>query len=73
MSLRLSDIFGQPFASDPLITGVTADSRKVKPGYLFTALPGSRADGRAFIGTALEQGAAAVLAPDDVDGLSVPV
>ncbi|MGZ8362762.1 MAG: UDP-N-acetylmuramoyl-L-alanyl-D-glutamate--2,6-diaminopimelate ligase, partial [Caulobacteraceae bacterium] len=73
MSLRLSDIFGQPFASDPLITGVTADSRKVKPGYLFTALPGSRADGRAFIGKALEQGAAAVLAPDDVDGLSVPV
>ena len=30
------------------ITGLTADSRRVAPGYLFAALPGA-ADGRAFI------------------------
>ncbi len=46
------------------ISGLTADSREVAAGYLFAALPGSRADGRDFIPQALEQGAAAVLAPE---------
>jgi UDP-N-acetylmuramoyl-L-alanyl-D-glutamate--2,6-diaminopimelate ligase len=46
------------------ISGLTADSRKVAAGYLFAALPGSRADGRDFIPQAIEQGAAAVLAPE---------
>ena len=45
------------------IAGVTADSRHVVPGDLFAALPGSRADGRAFIADAVERGAIAVLAP----------
>lgn len=43
------------------IAGLTADSRAVKPGWLFAALRGERADGRAFIGQALEKGAAAIL------------
>ena len=47
------------------ITGLTADSRLVKPGYLFAALPGSRADGRDFIADAVTRGASAVLAPVD--------
>jgi UDP-N-acetylmuramoyl-L-alanyl-D-glutamate--2,6-diaminopimelate ligase len=46
------------------ITGVTSDSRRVAPGYLFAAIPGSRADGRAFIADAVSHGAAAVLAPE---------
>lgn len=70
---RLSDLVQRDFATDPEITGVTADSRKVRPGALFAALPGSKADGRSFIPAALNAGAAAVLAPDDVDGLPVPV
>jgi UDP-N-acetylmuramoyl-L-alanyl-D-glutamate--2,6-diaminopimelate ligase len=45
------------------IAGVTADSRQVVPGDLFAALPGGRADGRAFIGDAVARGAVAVLAP----------
>jgi UDP-N-acetylmuramoyl-L-alanyl-D-glutamate--2,6-diaminopimelate ligase len=45
------------------IAGVTSDSRHVVPGDLFAALPGSRADGRAFIADAVERGAVAVLAP----------
>jgi UDP-N-acetylmuramoyl-L-alanyl-D-glutamate--2,6-diaminopimelate ligase len=47
------------------VAGVTADSRQVVPGDLFAALPGSRADGRAFIADAVERGAVAVLALDD--------
>ena len=46
------------------IAGVTADSRRVAPGYLFAALPGSRVDGRAFIADAVSRGAVAVLAPE---------
>ena len=45
------------------ITGLTADSRKVAPGYLFAALPGTTHDGRAFIDDAVARGAVAVLAP----------
>ena len=45
------------------IAGVTADSRQVVPGDLFAALPGSHADGRAFIADAVARGAVAVLAP----------
>ena len=70
---RLSELLQRDLDSDPEISGVTADSRKVQRGFLFVALPGSRADGRSFIPAALEAGAAAVLAPDDVADLSAPV
>ena len=69
---RLSELVRRDLDADPEITGVTADSRKVKPGFLFAALPGSKVDGRQFIPTALEAGAAAVLAPEDAT-LPVPV
>lgn len=45
------------------ISGLAVDSRKVAPGFLFAALPGSRVDGRTFIDQAVAQGAVAVLAP----------
>ncbi len=51
------------------IGGITCDSREVKPGYLFAALPGVNVDGAKFIPNALEKGAAAILSreagPDD--------
>jgi UDP-N-acetylmuramoyl-L-alanyl-D-glutamate--2,6-diaminopimelate ligase len=46
---------------DPLITGLAVDSRAVKDGFLFAALPGSRVHGGAFIQYALRQGASAIL------------
>ncbi len=49
------------------VVGITADSRQVVPGDLFAALPGSRADGRAFIADAVARGAVAVLAPQGTD------
>jgi UDP-N-acetylmuramoyl-L-alanyl-D-glutamate--2,6-diaminopimelate ligase len=51
------------------ITGLTADSRQVRDGYLFAALQGANTDGRRFIGEALSNGAAAILAPE---GTPVP-
>src|SRR5262249_13865567 len=75
--LRLADIMRQvPVLADRAtpptwrslgaleIAGITADSRRVAPGFLFAALPGGRADGRAFIAEAVSRGAVAVLAPE---------
>ena len=61
---HLSDLVTHDLPSDPEITGVTADSRQVRPGFLFAALPGSSADGRAYIPAALAAGAVAVLTAD---------
>lgn len=44
------------------LKGLTSDSRKVRPGYLFAALPGVKADGAAFIPDALKAGATHILA-----------
>jgi UDP-N-acetylmuramoyl-L-alanyl-D-glutamate--2,6-diaminopimelate ligase len=71
MTVRLSRIVKRDLGVDPEITGVTADSRKVKPGFLFAALPGAKADGAAFAAKAVEAGAAAVIASQDLN-LSVP-
>ncbi len=61
---RLTELMGTPLANDVEITGLTADSRAVGRGFLFAALPGSRADGRAFVPAALAAGASAILAPE---------
>ena len=49
------------------ITGITLDSRDVRPGDLFAALPGEHTHGRHFIAQARAQGAVAVLT--DREGL----
>ncbi|WP_322097195.1 UDP-N-acetylmuramoyl-L-alanyl-D-glutamate--2,6-diaminopimelate ligase [Pelagibius sp. Alg239-R121] len=52
-----------PFVGpDVEVKGLALDSRKIKPGYLFGALPGFQVDGREFIGQAVDNGAVAVLA-----------
>lgn len=56
------------------ITGITADSRAVKPGYLFAALSGTRTDGARYVPGAVASGAAAVLcARDAVIDVEIPV
>lgn len=63
--MRLADLIGPalPANADPLIeiAGLTADSREVRPGFLFAALPGVREDGAAYIADALARGAVALL------------
>ena len=44
-----------------VVGGVAYDSRRVRAGDLFAAIPGTRADGARFIPQALQAGAAAVL------------
>ncbi len=61
-----------PHGLDPaarvVVTGLTADSRRVEPGFVFAALKGVAADGRDFIPQAIANGAVAVLcAPPAVE------
>lgn len=46
---------------DPLVTGLTDDSRKVQPGDCFVAVRGNRFDGHRCIGDAVAAGAAVVV------------
>jgi UDP-N-acetylmuramoyl-tripeptide--D-alanyl-D-alanine ligase len=52
------DVIGDAGA---LITGAEVDSRRVRPGDLFVALPGDRSDGHQFVEAALAVGAAALV------------
>jgi UDP-N-acetylmuramoyl-L-alanyl-D-glutamate--2,6-diaminopimelate ligase len=72
--MKLSDLVTEA-ARDPrlgalAISGITADSRKVKKGDLFVAVPGTKADGSQFVAQALANGAAAAIAEKAPDGLS---
>jgi UDP-N-acetylmuramoyl-L-alanyl-D-glutamate--2,6-diaminopimelate ligase len=74
--VRISTLIGagatiQTGPSDRDISGITADSRAVKPGWLFAALAGNRTDGIRFIPEAVAKGAAAVMLAFGVE-IAVP-
>ena len=52
---------GRVEGDDVTVTGAAADSREVRPGDLFVALPGDRVDGHDHVPAALAAGAAAAL------------
>ncbi|MGH7504649.1 MAG: Mur ligase domain-containing protein, partial [Longimicrobiales bacterium] len=49
-----------------VVTGVTADSRQVRPGNVFVAVRGTRTDGHDFLGGAVERGAAVCVVEREV-------
>ncbi len=75
--LAVRDQIGGGDIADPVIRGVSYDSRKVAPGDLFVALRGSVADGHDYLARAVDLGAAALLvesAPSpDILGSAVAV
>ncbi|MER7791538.1 UDP-N-acetylmuramoyl-tripeptide--D-alanyl-D-alanine ligase [Streptomyces sp. NPDC097640] len=81
IALSLAEIIGivggQPHDipdTDRKVTGpVVIDSREVRPGSLFVALPGERVDGHDFARGAVEAGAVAVLAARPVGDADAPV
>ncbi|MDF1645946.1 MAG: UDP-N-acetylmuramoyl-tripeptide--D-alanyl-D-alanine ligase [Legionellaceae bacterium] len=76
MTLSLKQIAGWlnlPLPNEVEITGVSIDTRTLKPGHLFVALQGTQSDGHTFIPEAINQGAAAILCVQPQQALSVPV
>jgi UDP-N-acetylmuramoyl-L-alanyl-D-glutamate--2,6-diaminopimelate ligase len=77
--MKISDLAGLDNTTlgaiaDITVGGIASDSRKVKPGDLFVALSGTKAEGATFIADAVSRGAAAVaVASGTVAGASVPV
>ncbi|ABM44708.1 hypothetical protein H704_00861 [Bartonella bacilliformis Peru38] len=57
------------------ITGISANSRQILPGYVFVALQGNKGDGRHYINDAIKRGARVVVTDFDfvAENLSVPV
>ncbi|QNK00067.1 UDP-N-acetylmuramoyl-L-alanyl-D-glutamate--2,6-diaminopimelate ligase [Dyella telluris] len=72
----LHGIAETPGVGDIVVSGLTLDSRQVRPGDAFFALRGTREHGIAFAHGAVERGARVVLAEAPaapVDGIGVPV
>ncbi len=58
--------------TDPIIKGLSQDSRQLQAGDLFFAYPGLSSDGRQFIQEAIDKGAAAILfEPDGKDSFDL--
>lgn len=72
MALALADlcrgVAGTPFGrwAGVMVGGIALDSRRVRPGDLFAALPGQTQQGTAFVREALARGARALLLPAGV-------
>ncbi len=76
-SLPISEREGIFISHDPDIRSIHFNSREVQPGGLFVAIPGTRADGCAYIDSAIQQGAVAIVsqkpftAPPDICAVQV--
>jgi len=62
----LEALTGNQWQASLIISEAAIDSRQVIPGSLFVALPGERADGHDFVGSAFERGAHIALVQRDV-------
>ncbi len=75
-SLRLADIArelgAQAVHADPELTGVSTDTRSVKPGELFVALRGENFDGHDYVAKAQENGAVAALVEHEIADCALP-
>jgi UDP-N-acetylmuramoyl-L-alanyl-D-glutamate--2,6-diaminopimelate ligase len=69
---KLSVLLGQDFSPDVDIVSMSSDSRMIKSGSLFAAVPGARTDGRSFIAEAIKLGAAAILVPKGTPKVEMP-
>jgi UDP-N-acetylmuramoyl-L-alanyl-D-glutamate--2,6-diaminopimelate ligase len=63
---ELPEPFFQASAPDILITGISIDSRAVKPGHLFVAMKGGNVDSHHYIPNAIENGAVAIVGDKEV-------
>ena len=73
--MKLTELIGRAAGDwsggDPEIAGLSGDSRSIRPGFLFAALPGTRVDGRNFAAEAVARGAVAILSTTAA-GLELP-
>ncbi|MBR6006195.1 MAG: UDP-N-acetylmuramoyl-tripeptide--D-alanyl-D-alanine ligase [Clostridia bacterium] len=56
-----------PGGGDAVIRGITLDSRKAEPGFLFVGIKGEKVDGHDYIGMAAGKGAIAAISEKEVE------
>jgi len=72
--MKLTQLLGlQESVADIHVTGLAADSRYVKPGFVFFALQGAKGSGQAFVEQALRQGAVAVVCETKLERMPAKV
>ncbi|MFL5645851.1 MAG: Mur ligase domain-containing protein, partial [Chloroflexota bacterium] len=69
---RDGQAIGPAGLADIAVRGVTHDSREVRPGTLFVAVPGLHVDGHEFVEAAAQAGAAAALVEAATPELPLP-
>ncbi|MGD1923662.1 MAG: UDP-N-acetylmuramoyl-L-alanyl-D-glutamate--2,6-diaminopimelate ligase [Paracoccaceae bacterium] len=80
LGLERLDRAGPNANGDAIVTGIAVDSRQVKDGFVFVAIPGLKLDGAEFAQYAVRQGASAVVitptglekAKKDIGDLPIP-
>jgi UDP-N-acetylmuramoyl-L-alanyl-D-glutamate--2,6-diaminopimelate ligase len=65
-ALRTGEISLLERIDDPLVTGLEYDSRNVRPGNMFFAVPGLHTDGHIYIPDAIEKGARVIVFQNEV-------
>ncbi len=76
MKRSMRELLGEIRYSDSgevLVSGFTNDSREVRPGEAFVAIPGTEVDGHRFIPQAVQRGAAALVCETPPADPDIPV
>jgi UDP-N-acetylmuramoyl-L-alanyl-D-glutamate--2,6-diaminopimelate ligase len=71
LSVLAATVPGAQLGGDALVQGIAYDSRRVQPGSLFFAMPGTRTDGHAHAEAAVASGACALVVERPLE-LAVP-
>jgi UDP-N-acetylmuramoyl-L-alanyl-D-glutamate--2,6-diaminopimelate ligase len=71
--IRHTEVISVSGKPEGIVTGLSCDSRDVQPGELFFALPGAKDRGVRYVAQAVERGAMAVVADEDIPGAEAPV
>ncbi len=69
---ELPEPFTRSNVPDVSISGISIDSRAVKPGHLFVAMKGGNVDSHSYIQNAIDKGAAAIIGDRDISVIPVP-
>ena len=66
---EISSLFGNSIEDDSIVTGISYDSREIKPGDVFVCLLGEKTDGHDYINDAKIKGAKCILAQKKIETL----
>ena len=70
---EIYDLFSKKIERDWKCSAIAIDSRKVKPGNIFLAMPGTKFDGHDFVLDAIDSGARAIIVKNSLEILNTKI